>query len=267
MRSHCFCIFIVAHHEKANTSATKRLDNLTNLRAERVDDRDETDESQARLGMLLHFVLEVAGSLVVLDARLAHDLASKENAALALATPQVLLALERGAGLGIEGLRLASACRVITASSDEDIRSTLDRQETETLLAQVIHYYFRFGLNSRIVAVPGLRLLLGKSLSEDVAAEDGECADHVLVLAVEGELVGLLPALSDLADGIESLREPDDGLVCGVAVDGAFLNRLAHASGIELGTVAEGRDHTQLADAAWGVLVEAVHLLDSIGSS
>jgi len=139
MESHCFCIFTVTHHEKSNAGATKRLDNFPDLRTQWVDYSNETDESQARLGMFLHLILEVTGSLMVLDAGLTHNLASKENAALALATPQVLLALERGAVFGVEGLRLASACRVVTASADKYIRSALDRQETGPLLAQVAH--------------------------------------------------------------------------------------------------------------------------------
>lgn len=66
----------------------------------------------------------------MLDVGAADGLASEEDTSLALAAVHVLDSLDRGPHVGVEGLGVAGAGDVVGAATDEDIRGTLDREET-----------------------------------------------------------------------------------------------------------------------------------------
>lgn len=106
--------------------------------------------------------------------------------------------------------------------------------------------------NSHVTLIERIRLGLRQSRGETVILEERESPDHVLVLGVEGEVKGLLPALAHVADRAELLRESQDGLVGGITVNASLLDGQVIRGGVEFGSVAEGGKGAHLADAAGG---------------
>ena len=96
---------------------------------QRVDNSDETDQGEATLGLLKHFILEMAGPGWVANILLADDLSGQENAPLALAAVVVLDLLQSVAHIQIQRLGIPRAGRVMRAPPDQGIGGSLDGKE------------------------------------------------------------------------------------------------------------------------------------------